>query len=347
MLQAKQVLVVLFAVCAMGNVVASGAFANPSWDIEDHELEPGETSNATGKSTSSFTFHSTSITITCTEASTTGTLTGGAPGTGTAEVTFTGCAVEGKTESECHVNSPGKSVGTLFINAKTELLYIGSKEEAEKESGAIGAMFGPKEGETLATVNVNGTACPAFTKGEQKITGKVIGEGTPVDSESKTGKLNFPTTSIGTAFRLTESGKAEEVKAGLKVLGIVSVTLSGKLSVELTSGKQFGLWRTPEAEVPPVPLFTGNQSKGVFIIFNLPGEYEVQGKEIDQEPGLFSVNEECNGALVTVPGPAESRNCRFEVTVSGYIAGQTGRLKTVWKRKGAIFGRTIYTELKT
>jgi hypothetical protein len=346
MLCTRRVLVWLFAICAVGGIVPIGALANPTWDIEDHELEPEETAKATGKSTSSITFHSSFITITCTEASSNGTLTGGAPGTGSAEVTFTGCTVEGKTESECHVNSPGKPVGTLAIDAKTELLYIGSKGEAEKESGAIGEALIPKEGETLAVVSFNGTACPTLTKGELKITGDVIAEGTPVNSEASTEKLSFPATSISTAYR-TESGKTEEVKAGLKAFGIVSVTLSGKMSVELTSGEKFGLWRTPEAEVPPVPLFTGNQSKGVFIIFNLPGEYEVLGKEIDQEPTLFSVNEECNGAVVVVPGPAESRNCRFEVTVSGYMAGRTGRLKTVWKRKGAIFGRTIFTELKT
>jgi hypothetical protein len=95
-------------------------------------------------------------------------LVGGTPGKDHGIILKRECTIEGKTETECHVNSPGEPAGSITYAVKSVLVYIGTKEEAKKEEGKLGDLLEPEEGTTFVTIEVAGTNCPIFTKEQTK-----------------------------------------------------------------------------------------------------------------------------------------------------------------------------------
>jgi hypothetical protein len=312
MTRARRILLTALAACLVGGVGAAPALAGPVWVVEGSELEAGKTSNTTARKASgsgNFKLKTSLITIECKSATSTGTIIGGVPGTGTAKVKFTECFVKGKTEAECHVNSPGESVGTIVTEAKRELVYLGSETEAKKEEGELGLLFSPKSGETFVEIQVNGTKCPLFTKGGQEVKGNVIAEVAPVNSEAKVERLIFPAPPITKAFRWIKAGEVEEVKASLKAFGIIGVELIGEAEVELEGKEQFG----PLAALVKITvqhIGAGAGGKPRFCAFAIKFEKcEIEVKNISP----FKVEI----ISATIEGPAG----RFKLTPGGCSVG--------------------------
>jgi len=234
--------VAVLAVFAISAVTASAAFATgPVWKVAGTELKAGQTKAITAKQKTSFTLTAGSlITVLCDKATSSGEIIGGVPGTDKAKITFSECVVKG-FESTCHVNSPGEEAGTIFTEAKTELVYIGSSEQAEKLEGPIGDLFSPASGTTFVTLEVGGSSCPALTKGTNKVEGSVIAKVEPYNTEAKSGTLNFPSSPVTTGY-LWSGGELIEDKPTLKVFGVVGCTQVGEELVELESGQEYGAW---------------------------------------------------------------------------------------------------------
>jgi hypothetical protein len=196
---------------------------------------------AVNKAGNVFKLKTSLITIECTSLHSHINLIGGTPAKDMATIEFTGCSVEGKTATECHVNSPGQPEGSITTSANTEVIYLGTEKEAEKEEGKLGDLFTPESGETFVELVVNGTKCPTFTKGEQEVKGSVIGEIKPVESMGKVGEQIFPTTSIAKGWQWTSAKKVKEVKASLKVFGVINAVQIGEAEVMLGTNEEWGV----------------------------------------------------------------------------------------------------------
>jgi hypothetical protein len=183
------------------------------------------------------------ITIECTTLHSPTTLVGGTPGKDHAKIVFTGCTVAGRTETECHVKSPGAPGGNgeIVTSAKTELVYIGTKAQAQKEEGPLGDLFEPESGNVFVTLEVGGTNCPIFSAGTNKVEGKVVGGVEPVESMGTEGMLNFPQPPIKTAYRWLKKGEVETLKPALEVFGFVEAEQVGLADVKLKSGEEWGV----------------------------------------------------------------------------------------------------------
>jgi hypothetical protein len=245
----KLVGLALVVVLALSAVVASAASAEgPVWQVKKVELSKStETRNLTASIKSAqFTLTAEGImVINCTSAGSTGTIIGGSPGTDTAAITFSGCTIE--SHPECHVNSPGQSAGTIFTEAKTELVYLSSTSATNKKvdsSGVgshLGDLFSPKSGTTFVTLEVTGNNCPAFTKGTNKVTGNIVAAIEPSETEATSGTLNFPSSKIE-KYWTRSGGTIHEHEASLNVFGIIGVKQVGEETVSLSPAEEFGAW---------------------------------------------------------------------------------------------------------
>jgi hypothetical protein len=207
----------------------------PGWSrIEErhYRLEPFETLALEAINVGVTSFKSSVATATCTSASVAGNIEGGAPGTGTDTMTFTGCKVEGKTEAECNVRSVGEPVGTEKIKVNTELVYLGSKEEASKEEGKVGALLKPSTGSTFVELEFAGTHCPLGVEGKHKVLGSALAELSPVGGVAMIAHLILPSEALGHAFTWKKEGEVSEVKPKLTLLG-VAVTPAGEEEARL------------------------------------------------------------------------------------------------------------------
>jgi len=182
------------------------------------------------------------ITLECDVMSSTGTLDGGPPAKSHLAIVLKDCSVEGRSEGECHVSSAGRPVGTIATDAESEVVYLGTKKEAEKEEGLLGELYVPEQGEVFATIVIDGTDCPTFSKGEQELKGNVIAEIEPINSMAKTETTAFPSTSIDDGWRWVSKGKVEEILAvGLHWFGIIEMVLTGEAEAQLESSEEWGV----------------------------------------------------------------------------------------------------------
>lgn len=213
-------------------------------------LEPlgaGATANVTTSNLGAFTLKAATfgVTVLCTGLSAPTTLLGGSPGGSDTEVKFSGCTTEerGTRYEKCDANSSGATGGNITLKAKDELVYTGSKAEAEKEQGPVGDLFSAEGGgETFVTLTFEALepgACPSLAV-ETAVEGSVVGEVEPVNAFAKQGMLKFPTTAIKRAFRWEGEGRVKEVKAGLSAFGF-SATESGLADLELESKEEWGV----------------------------------------------------------------------------------------------------------
>jgi alpha-D-ribose 1-methylphosphonate 5-triphosphate synthase subunit PhnG len=191
--------------------------------------------------TTNFTLHTSVITIVCKHMNSNIVLVGGTPAKDHAIIHFLECEVEG--HPTCTVKGGGASepVGLIQVAAKSEVIYLGSKKEAEKEEGKMGDLFSPESGETFVELVIGGTGCPLFSKGEQEVKGTVIGEIEPVGTMGKTGLQIFPTTAITEGYRWKKSGEVEKISSSLKVFGVIEATQIGEAEVMLNSNEEWGV----------------------------------------------------------------------------------------------------------
>jgi len=178
------------------------------------------------------------LTIVCKNVIIHKTLVGGNPGRAHLVILKRECEVEG--HPSCTVNSVGEPAGSIVYEAKGELVYLGTKEEAEKEEGKLGLLMVPEEGETFTTIEVGGSGCPLFTKGEEELQGSAIAEVTPVNATATAGKEILPATTINHGWKWISKGKVKEVTAELDAFGILEAAPSGELEGEIEGGEEWG-----------------------------------------------------------------------------------------------------------
>jgi hypothetical protein len=188
------------------------------------------------------------------------TLDGGEPGKGHGQLDFVECEVEG--HPSCTVKSTGSTGGSIAMTAKLELIYLGTKKQAEKERGPEGVLFSPESGAKFVTLELSGSGCPVFTEGEREVKGSFIGEVANVGTMAKDDNLIFPAGPIETGWRWLkkEKGKVEEVEAVLKAFGVVKAALSGEAKAMLGSEEEWGVTGSPIShEGGPLWLVNGER----------------------------------------------------------------------------------------
>lgn len=148
------------------------------------------------------------------------------------------CRVLNRTSAQCQVSSVGEPAGSIAMSISSENVYLGSKEEAESETGKLGELFEPREeGGSIAELRLSGMECPEVSENPSKLEGDFIGEVTPVNSMTKTGTLNFPLTQIAVGFRWKKKGEVEKVVPMFKMFGTTEGEASGKFTLELGGGE--------------------------------------------------------------------------------------------------------------
>lgn len=217
-----------------------GSAGGPLWLGPAGLLGSGETMFAQSRNLGNFTLKpSTGPVVVCTGLSAPTTLLGGATGKSDTEIAFSGCTVE--SHAKCDALSVGGAPGNITVKALDELVYDGSKTQAEKEEAPLGDLFTTDESAfaTLIFRALETGACPSGAV-ETAVTGSVVGEVEPVNAMSVQGMLTFPKTAIKKVYRWKGvSVKPEEVTAGLKAFGFTA-TESGLADIELESGSVWG-----------------------------------------------------------------------------------------------------------
>ena len=97
------------------------------------------------------------IEISCKTLPSEGTVIGGSPGKDTLTVVFAECCVVGYPN--CKVMSKASSLppwGTIELAAKMELVYTGTKAQAEKEEAPVGALLAPASGSKFVLLAFEG-----------------------------------------------------------------------------------------------------------------------------------------------------------------------------------------------
>lgn len=207
-------------------------------------LEAGHTANVTTRNLGDFSLVRSGTgepTTLCTGLSAPTTLLGGAPGTSDTALEFTGCTSTGSGGTgTCDTLSIGQTPGNITFNAKDELVYVGTKGEAEQEEGQLGDLFTPA-GTSFATLiylALGSGTCPTGAV-EAAVTGSVLGLVEPVNQGARQGMLKFPSKAIIKAWQWLSAAKVHEVKIGLKTFG-VEATEVGLADFELESGAEWG-----------------------------------------------------------------------------------------------------------
>lgn len=234
----KTIGLALVAAIGLVAVAASSAAAQGPQYLTSGGLTTS--ANVTTSNLGSFTLKPTSgPVVVCTGLSAPTTIFAGAPGKSESTIQFSGCTV--KESPKCDANSKGATGGNITVNALDELVYDGTKAEAEKEEAPLGDLFTTNEAQfvTLTFEALEAGACPNGAV-ETQVTGDVVGEVEPVNTMSVQGMLTFPTTSLKKVYRWKGVGvKPEELAVGLKVFGL-SATESGLADLELSPSESWG-----------------------------------------------------------------------------------------------------------
>jgi hypothetical protein len=263
-------LVAVFAMSAIAASSASAAKTGPHWWVcekdptgkfensecnksgtgwESKELAAGETRKITFKNNGNTKLKTASDLIECEKAEQTGTeneIIGGSPGTDKAKIKFTKCTVV-KPNLGCEVRSvqtPEVPFGTIEVAVNTELVYTGTKKQAEEEKPPLGILFKTtaKGAKTFVELEFNGLCALAGTKKIVEATGEEHGPGTVgkggvvCKSVEKIEEYKFAhelecVEKEQTKFFYWEGGTLKEGKAGLK-LGTEEAEQVGKGTIE-------------------------------------------------------------------------------------------------------------------
>lgn len=229
--------------CYFGTGV-DGAWTNgftPVAELQSRLLS-GQTVNVTTKNLGNFTLTAPgAATTVCTGLSAPTTLLGGSPGLSDTEILFSGCEAAGGTA--CDALNQGGTPGTIAVNTKDELVYVGEKEEAVNEAGHLGDLFTPAAGGTtfvtLVYLALSGGSCPG-TAVTTTVTGSVVGLVEPANTMNTQGMLTFPAKPITKVWQWLGLGKVHEVSSSLKAFGIAVAQL-GLADLELENGNPWGV----------------------------------------------------------------------------------------------------------
>ncbi len=167
------------------------------------------------------------------------------PGLDGATVTFKECTT-GKVEKgkllasvKCNVSAGAGGANEVELSLKSQLVYNGTAEQAEKLEGPVGDLFTPASGTTFVSVNFTeaGEKCPVA--GPLVVTGSIVASVSPgAGGMAKVGTLTFPSANSGKQKWYTMGGVA--TTASLKV-SLETPTQTGKVEVELENGEEFGV----------------------------------------------------------------------------------------------------------
>jgi hypothetical protein len=212
------------------------------WELREYKLLPGEKIPFTSKSGKG-KFKTSLVSVECEKDKDTGELIGGWPGKDEAEVTFEECHVEGK--ATCKVSTAGAvNTETIVIKGvKTELVYVGTQAQAEKQEEPVGDLL------TIPSTELKfkeGTS--SCSVGTATVSGTVVG--TPAKNEPlATQTLQFKSPNIKTAWRWNSGGTAvEKIEPELKFKsGIFTVKGEeiGEDEITLTSSNWVAFWIDP------------------------------------------------------------------------------------------------------
>ena len=173
-----------------------------------------------------------------------GEIIGGSPGKDSATVVYSECVVVGyanckvmskpsKAEEEAGAKLP--AFGTIELpKVKTELVYTGTKAQAEKEEAPVGDLFAPESGNKFVLLAFEGE-CPVASGTEVAVEGTTVGNFVPEANEFpvEEAHLTFPATAIKTTYKWESKGKVKEQKDGLKLFGVEPATFEALVLVKL------------------------------------------------------------------------------------------------------------------
>jgi hypothetical protein len=211
------------------------------------KLESGEEAPVIDENVGNFGFATSIFTITCEHVTSSGTLIGGNPGTDRANVTFSSCTVNG--HPQCDVWSQGQPFGQVFVELKSELVYL---ENAENEK--VGDLFTPKTGTRFVSLRATALsegACPVgvpssgeeeggIKYGTSNIKGSIVAKVEPVNEHELAGALLFPEAKIAKAFQ-NVGGTLKEVKPKLTYFELAEANESGTEQVSLANDESWGV----------------------------------------------------------------------------------------------------------
>ena len=187
------------------------------WERHEFILGTGATVPFTSKSGKG-KFKTSLVSVECETDTDTGELIGGWPGKDETTVTFKECHVEGTLA--CKVSTTGAvNTETIVIKGiKTELVYVGTKVQAEKSEEPVGDLL------TIPTTELKfKEGSSSCSVGTATVSGTVVG--TPASNKpSRTQTLQFKSPNVKTAWKWNAAGTAvEEIKPELKFTHIVTV----------------------------------------------------------------------------------------------------------------------------
>lgn len=224
----------------------------PAWTpyyVDRERLEFHELAKVVSKNLGDFSLVPENTTLEpttlCSGLSSPTLLFGGTPGTSETTIEFTGCeATSSLGGSKCDALSLGATPGDIIVKANDELVYVGTKLEAEMEEGHLGDLFTPAGGGntfvTLIYLKLSGGSCPTGAV-TTPVLGSVVGLVEPVNTMSSQGMLTFPAKAISKAWQWLSKGKVHEVKSELKAFGGLGATQVGLADLELESGEEWGV----------------------------------------------------------------------------------------------------------
>jgi hypothetical protein len=245
-------LVAVFAVTAVAASSASAAKNGPHWwgceEVASGKFLDSECSMAGAgkwekkellageKRAITFTSGETKLvtkaaTILCKKDKGTGEIIGGWPGIDKAAIEFEECEVEGlKCEAK---TKGGTKKGVISVNVNTELVYVGTKVQAEEEKPPLGILFKTVAAKNKIFVELEFGGICALDNGPVTATGEEHGPGIPgvagvvckavepIETYKFTHEINC-VKGEQTKFFYWEGGVLKEGKAGLEFHGEVA-----------------------------------------------------------------------------------------------------------------------------
>lgn len=153
---------------------ATGLFSNSECSTSGTGWESKELTTGTRKIT--FTSGETKLKtasdlIVCKKDKGTGEIIGGWPGTDKATITFEECKVT--KPFSCEVKNAGGTFGTIITTVNTELVYTGTKTQAEKEEPPLGILFKTTSSANKLFVELEFSGLCAFGAKKVEATGEV------------------------------------------------------------------------------------------------------------------------------------------------------------------------------
>jgi hypothetical protein len=238
MLRLRISLLSLVAVCAVGMFSAAAASAaGPFWYVNGGKLEQGSRL-INGQSKGNLVLRATVLNITfritCTASHSVGTIDGQGPtlqGQDKGKVKYEGCTIATEPEiKECEV---AKTLETNQLKSHLATATVQSTEQ-------IVDLFEPTgSSQTTAKpfIIIKLTKCGVLS-GAFEVTGSVVGQIIPQETESQKGILNFPEPPI---TEVTHEGQKQKDKLSF---GGNEATFTGVYQQELQGATPFGVKKT-------------------------------------------------------------------------------------------------------